>query len=558
MATLRTLFTSIGPVRLAVLALVTAASLGFIGWVATRVSEPTLALLYGDLDMGDSAQVVTYLESAGIPYRLEGGGTTVLVPANAVARSRVALAEQGVPAGGSLGYEIFDKNSALGTTQFIQNVNLVRALEGELSRTIRAISGVKNARVHLVLPKRELFSRQRQQPSASVLLDLRGGAGLGAPQVVAIQNLVASAVPGLTPDRISIVDSRGTLLSDGSSASDAGLTQAKDEERRLRFENRLSRAVEALLESVVGTGKVRAEVAAEMDFDRINTSEERYDPDGQVVRSTRSVEESGSNREPHGGPVTVADSLPDALLAGEEAGAAATSQENRTEEVVNYEISRKTINHVRETGVVKKLSVAVLVDGLYPEDDAGASSYQPRSAEELAQLTALVRGAIGYDADRGDTLEVINMQFAEIEPLSEAPDGVLLGLEKAELFRIGQLAALSVIAILVLLLVIRPVVSRTLDALSAGGGAGSGAGGGAGGRDARLQGRGAQPALEGPAAQRVEHHGQPRLEHADGGIDLDQVEGRVNASSLKSVTEIVEKHPEESLSIVRSWLHADN
>jgi len=393
---------NLGPMRIAVVGGVMLGLAGFFFWIISRLAAPQLELLYADLDMNDSARIVSQLESDQIPYELRNGGGAIYVPADLVPRTRVTLAEQGLPSGGSIGYEIFDKTDSLGTTNFIQNVNLVRALEGELARTIRSVDAVKAARVHLVLPKRELFSRERQEPSASVLLHMRGSNRPTQSQVVAIQNLVASAVPGLNPNRISVVDGRGTLLTQGfEDENSPAAVSAKADERREQYQSRLARTIEQLLAQTVGPGKVRAEVFADMDFDRINTSEEVYDPDGQVVRSTQAIEESTSNREGGGDlPVSVATNLPDASF--DPAGTSGTdASENRTEETVNYEISKKTINHVRETGIINRLSVAVLVDGTYGPGDEGPNSYHPRSQEELNLLATLVRSAIGFDVERG-------------------------------------------------------------------------------------------------------------------------------------------------------------
>lgn len=546
METLRVFVRTLGPVRLAVLGSVALALAGFFVWMIARAAQPPMSLLYGDLEIGEAAKITTQLDAARIPYQLSGGGSAVLVAADQVARTRMSLAEQGLPSGGSIGYEIFDSSDALGSTNFQQNVNLVRALEGELSRTIRGIADVKAARVHLVLPQRELFTRDKPQASASVLLQMRGRNRLTPTQVAAIQQLVASAVPALAAGRISIVDNAGTLLSEGNEGADpvAG-TAAKADQRRRELEHRLSRTIEQLVERTVGTGKVRAEVSVDMDFDRINSSEEIFDPEGQVVRSTQTVDQSGSNRQGASAAVTVATNLPDAQTAPP-ASEVETSAEKRSEETVNYEISKKVINHVREAGIIRHLSVAVLVDGISATDEQGAKTYQPRSPEELQQLTTLVRGAVGYNADRGDKVEVVSMRFAD-EQVAEAPaPESFLGLAKEDLFKLGEYVALLVLGILALLLVVRPIVAKAIDTvglppLSS--------------PNELLGASVANPALAAPAgAGAVGPDASGLLEEM---IDISRVEGRVKASSLKRVSEIVEKHPEESLAIIRSWLHSE-
>jgi len=550
METLRAFARNLGPVRLAVLAGVTLALAGFFVWMIARTTAAPQALLFGDLEATDAARIVSQLEAAKIPYQLGNGGTAVFVAAEQVARTRMQLAEQGLPSGGSIGYEIFDKSDALGSTNFQQNVNLVRALEGELARTIRSIGDVRSARVHLVLPRRELFSREKPEASASVLLQMRGHTRLSPGQVAAIQQLIAAAVSGLTPGRISIVDGQGTLLSDATDGADpvAGAA-AKAEQRRRQLESRLVRAIEEMVERTVGPGKVRAEVTADMDFDRIDSSEEIYDPNGQVVRSTQTVDQSGSSREGAAPPVSVSTNLPDANTAAP-SGEGAMNSEKRSEETVNYEISKKVVNHVREAGIVKRLSAAVLVDGTWTTDAQGVRVYTPRSDAELQQLTNLVRNAVGFSAERGDKVEVVSMRFVEPETTEEPSKAMLFGLEKEDLLRIGEYVALLVLGVLSLLLVVKPIISKAIESTPMPA---------MGPKAELLPGSAPMQALAGSNRIGIEgpHGGSADDDAIEEMIDLERVEGRVRASSLKRVGEIVEKHPEEALAIVRSWLHAE-
>jgi len=541
-------FRNIGPMRLAIMGAVVVGLIGFFIYLTTRLGSPHYSLLYSDLDLKDSARIVQQLESQNIPYELRQGGTSISVPGDKVARVRMAMAAQGLPSGGSMGYEIFDKSDTLGATNFMQNVNLVRALEGELARTIQTISGVRSARVHLVLPKRELFSRERQKPSASVFLSMLGNKRLDTEQVNAVQHLVAAAVPGLVPQHISIVDDKGTLLARGFEEEGTAAAAAKIEQRRRLFENRLGRTIEELLEKTVGFGKVRAEVTADMDFDRLTTTEEKFDPEGQVVRSTQTIEQSSQSRDAQGEPpVSVGTNLPDANVTPGENQSSQTA-ETRTEETVNYEVSKKVISHVREAGVVKRLSVAVLLDGLYDRAPDGKQVYKPRSKEELDLIAQLVKGAIGFNAERGDTVEVINMQFADVT-LPEKPIELFFGFSKQDLVRMAEILVLSIVAILVILLVVRPLISRAFEALP---------GAAAGLAEARmLAEQAAAPALTGPGGVPVPVEGAVEEEQFEELIDIDRVEGRVKASSVKKVGEIVDKHPDEALAIVRSWMYQE-
>ena len=559
----------LGPMRLAAMAVVAAGILAFFIYLTSRLATPQLSLLYGELDSRDSGQIVSRLDQMDMSYRLGGSGEQIFVPGDQVGRLRIAMAEEGLPSGGSIGYEIFDRAEGLGTTNFVQNINHLRALEGELARTIRSIGQVKQARVHLVLPRRELFSRERQTPSAAIVLTMRGNNRLERQQVQAIQHLAAAAVPGLQPSMVSIVDNMGTLLARGASKDDPQSAATTAEEMRASYESRLGRTIEELIERTVGPGNVRAEVSAEMDFDRITENVETYDPDGQVVRSTQTVEESSDSVDGQGAAaVSAGNNLPDSNLPGLGDGTTQQSRSARTEETVNFEISRTVKTYVREAGLVRRLSVAVLVNGSFTENADGELVYQPRPAEELEQIKNLVRSAVGYNPDRGDTLEVVNLRFSAVEtsPAMETTTD-FLGFGRAELMRVVELLVLGVLAVLVLLLVVRPLIGRVLDgSLSAGGGGGEMLPDPTGGRVALAgpAGMGAKAAGVGglaapPQAQAsLEDHSTDITKEIEQMIDLNMVEGRVRASSIKQIGEIIEKHPSEAVSIVRSWLYADS
>jgi flagellar M-ring protein FliF len=541
---------ALGPARLGLMAAVAAGSIAFFIYLTSRLATPGMALLYGDLDAQDSGQIVSRLEQMEVPYRLGGEGNQIFVPNDQVARMRIAMAEDGLPTGGSIGYEIFDRSEGLGTTNFVQGVNHVRALEGELARTIRSMAPVRHARVHLVMPKRQLFTRDQQEPTASIVLALNGSRRLENQQVLAIQHLVAAAVPGLKPTQVSIIDTNGTLLARGTQEGDLANTATTADEMRIAYETRLVRIIEGLVERSVGPGNVRAQVSAEMDFDRITENSETYDPDGQVVRSTQTIEEESGSQDGEGpAPVTIGGNLPDANLPdGNDQSSQSTAIRN--EETVNYEISRTMKTHVRESGVVRRLSVAVLVNGVVAEAEDGTRTYQPRGAEDLNQLAALVRSAVGFDEERGDTLEVVNLPFADLnEALSEDDGGGFLGLHEAQLMRIAEILVLGVVAVLVLLLVVRPLVGRVVE-------------GGIEGGPARLPGEtGPHAALTGPSGADDDDASSSSseivAEEIEQMIDLNKVEGRVRASSIRKIGEIVDKHPDEAVAIIRSWLYQE-
>ncbi len=537
---------SLGPGRLGIMLTVAASTIAFFIYLTSRLATPDMALLYADLDIQDSGQIISRLEQMEVRYKLSRDGSQIHVPSDQVGRMRVAMAEEGLPTGGSVGYEIFDRSEGLGTTKFVQNVNHLRALEGELARTIRTISRVKQARVHLVLPKRQLFTRDRQEPTASIMITTQGIQRLDKRQVMAIQHIVAAAVPGLKPSMISIVDSKGTLLARGGNEGDLAATGSNSEDMRIAYQTRLVRTVEELLERSVGPGNVRAQITAEMDFDRITENSEIYDPDGQVVRSTQTIEEKTGSSDAQGlPPVTVGGNLPDSTLLGAE-GAASSSTAQRSEETVNFEISKTIKTHVRESGVVRKLSIAVLINGTTGVTEEGEITYEPRSAEEMEQLATLVRSAVGYDEARGDTIELVNMHFIDPTAGLGDEDGGGFDFGGGQLMRVAEILVLGVVAILVLLLVVRPLIGRVVE------------GGREGGRIANEAG--SRPALAGPKMAETElgpSQSEVVAEEIDQMIDIGKVEGRVRASSVKKIGEIVDKHPEEAVAIIRNWLYAE-
>jgi len=537
--------------RLAIMGVVLIGMIGFFIYLATKFTTPQMGLLYSGLEGQDQSAIVAQLQASNVPYELRTGGTEIFVAQSQVGPMRMQMANKGLPAGGSLGYEIFDKQGTLGTTNCQQNISLVRALEGELARTIQSLNTVATARVHLVLPKRELFQRQQTQPSASVFLKMRGSQRLDAQQVSAVQHLVAAAVPGLLPRSISIVDDKGELLArgyEGDPATTPGLVSQRTDERRRTYESKTIHTVEKLLEKSMGFGKVRAEVTADMDFDRITTNEEIFDPDGQVVRSTQTIEQNRNSQDQEPLPVSVNANLPDGAGVGGDQ-ATRNASDNRTEEVVNFEISKRVVNQVRDTGIINRLSVAVLVDGAYELDANDDRAYRARTQEEMDMLVSLVKGAIGFDQNRGDVVEVINMRFADSELPPPPKLDLFFGMEKQDFLQIAEMLVILILAILVILLVVRPLISRAFEALP-----GAMSSMAEGGRMIADQAQLAAGALAAPPAPDGGAAEEDMFEEL---IDIDRVEGRVKASSVKKVGEIVEKHPDEALSIVRNWLYQE-
>jgi len=551
------LIRQLGPVRLAALAATGIAVLGFFIFLSSRLSTGGMALLYGDLDPQDSGQIIQTLQSKNIPYDIKAGGKQIFVPGDQVLQLRVSLAESGLPGGGSVGYEIFDDNQGIGTTNFVQNINLVRALEGELARTISAMRNVRGARVHLVMPRRELFSREKQEASASVVLQVQGSSRLNNEQVQAIQHLIAAAVPSMDPQKISVLDDRGQLLARGNGDSSSAAAGTA-EEMRVGFENRMRQAIIELLERTVGLNRVRAEINAEIDYDRVVENAEIFDPDSQVARSTQTVQENeNSSENDDQDTVTVQNNLPETEATAAGTGTSAASQVSRTEETVNFEITKTIRNRVKESGQIKRLSVAVLVDGKYIENDDGDKVWQPRAADELAQLETLVKSAVGFNEQRGDSVEIVNMQFVKLEPLEFDDGSLFLGISKEEFMQLAEILVLAVVGLLVILLVVRPVLTRLFESMPtalAGGQAGA-LGDQEGVALAQLTG----PEATADMAELLEEDEEEVEDESllDQMIDINQVEGRVRASSLKQIGEIVDKHPEEAIAIVRNWMYQE-
>jgi len=565
---------SLGTGRLILMGVVAAILLTAFIALSTRLSQPNMSLLFGDLSQEDSGQIVAMLDQQNVAYELRSGGAQIFVPEKQALRLRVTMATEGLPTGGSVGYSLFDKVDNLGTSSFVQNVNLLRALEGELARTIRDIEGVSAAKVRLVFPKRQLFTREKLKPRASIFVKLVGNRQLSNDQVNAIQYLVSSAVADLQPSDVTVVDKRGRLLSEPQLENKTGGAAA--DQQRAETELRLKNSIQAILEQSVGIGNVRVTVAADMDFDRTTTNSEIYDPDGQVARSTQSTEEVSSETESRDdSPISVNESLPETETG---LNGANVSSSSRTEETTNFEIARTVKTTVRDAAIVKRLSAAVLVNDIPTIAGDGTVSYEPRSSEDLQKIETLVKTAIGFDESRGDQVQVVAMQFAvDNDAFLETEENLgSSSLNKADYFRIGEILALVIVAVLLVLLVIRPLVSRllaqgpsdqqpspTLDVPAS---------------VPLLPGMTKQQIMENPdiisaveageisqsdfeqivAAAPTTAGTRMTLPDAGGeGIDIAMIEGRVKASSIRKIGELVDKHPEEAVAIMRSWMYQD-
>ena len=519
--------------RLVAIAGVTAGVAAVLAAMLLHLGGEPQALLYANLDPKEASQVTSALDQAGVKYELKGDGATITVPRDKVASSRLLVAGKGLVTSGSVGYEIFDSAPALGQTDFVQHMNQQRALEGELARTINAIQGVSSAKVLLNMPKRQLFEDDADAQASASIMITTAGRRLSAEQVRAVRNLVAGAVPGLKPERVAVADQQGELLAGAGEEGVAAQSGARNE-----AEERIRHTVMNLVDGVVGAGHSRVQVSADLDMNRVTTSEEKFDPDGQVVRSTQTTDDKSKELRPSSsGGVSASQNIP-----GAPPGAPATSDSSdsaKTDETTNYEISKTTRTEVQEPGQVKRLSVSVAVDGVTGAPVKGKPGpYTPRSPEEMARIEQLVKGAVGFDPKRGDQVTVLNVRF-------DPSAGDMAGATSAspfagtDMMRLAELGVMLAVAAMLILFVVRPLLK------SSGGAAGAVAQlQPMGGAAAVLAGASSQPLLGGPGGADLDQR-----------IDIARIEGQVKATSVKKVADFVDNHPEESVSILRGWLH---
>ncbi|GAU83493.1 flagellar basal-body MS-ring/collar protein FliF [Bosea sp. BIWAKO-01] len=546
-------FAKFGAARLAAMLAVTLALVGFFGFVMLKMSQPAMSVLFSDLSTQDVNAILKDLDTRGIKYELRSDGQTVLVAKTDVPRLRLDLAGKGIPSGGGVGYEIFDKGDAFSSTSFVQNINHLRALEGELSRTIRSIGRVQAARVHLVIPEKRLFERDREPPRASIALKLAGE--LDPAQVRAVRHLVASAVDGLKPERVSIVDERGRLLADGAQG-EQGLAGLGLDERQTAIEKRIKTQIEDIVASIVGQGRARVQVSATLDSNRIESRSETFDPESKVIRSSQNRTENSASNEAQNGAVTVGNELPGAQQQGQNA----QNQRDvsaKNEEVVNYEISRTTRTEVLEGGRVKKLSVAVLVDGSYTRGQGNELGYQPRSPEELERINQLVRTAVGFDQARGDKVEVVNLRFAEAPPaVADLTEQTMLqqlmSFTREDVIRLVEMGVISLLTLIVLMVVVRPLLKQVL----------------ASDKSVRpiptfmrngmamIQDDGtgdpASPRVVGPNGEVTAVEVEAPSERM---LAIAQIKGQLKAQSVEKIGAMVTQNPADTVAVLRGWIH---
>ncbi len=367
----------------------------FLSGVFKTISYGTL---YSDLPVDEAGEVTARLDEMGVDYKLSDGGTAIKIPSSKVYQTRINLASQGLPTGGSKGYSIFDKTN-LGMTDFIQKVNYRRALEGELARTISDIEEVRAARVHIVIPEKRLFAEDQEETTASVVLKLAGSGSLGKRQLSGITHLVASSVEGLEAQNITVIDNWGNLLSSVHGGDPMISLSATQLEMKKSVESYLEGKAQSILSSALGNSRAVVRVDAELDFDKVSRTMERYDPENTAVRSEERMESR------------LSDSSRTTGLDTAQAG----GNELNERIITNYEVSKTIETVASAVGNIKKLSVAVMIDGRYrdveTENGDIQNQYIPRDSAELSQLSSIVQRAVGFDSNRNDEFSIVNLQF---------------------------------------------------------------------------------------------------------------------------------------------------
>jgi flagellar M-ring protein FliF len=512
------------------------------------VNTSRMTLLVSDLDPHSYQQAIEELDRRKIPYRTDDSGGQIYVPDSDINAARGTLAKAGLSISGTTGYEIFDRGNDFSVTDFDQQVKLTRALEGELVRTIKSVRGITQARVHLVLPRREAFVRERREAQASVMLTLAGRQALSPEAVQSIVNLVAAGVPGLRPQNITVVDSNLHLLVQAGDADDPRMRSMQTEEIRRKTELRLSQGVELMLERSLGVGRVHAEASIRMNFDKVNETSERFDPDSTVIRSTQNVTSNNKTTDKTT-PVSLQNNLPNADAGGQTTG----TQEGRQEETTNYEITKTVRAIVRDQPQVERITLAVMVDGIDSVGADGKRAWKARDQAELDQIEKLVKSSIGFDEKRGDKVEVVSMPFVNTADEAQAAPAAQPGIDRGRLMNIVQIVAFSVVGIGVILLTARSVfagLARPPASIAVTGPASAAQI--AGGTGLSLE----QKIAAGGQRSIAEDGDAPPED--DEMITLNRIQGQMRSSSIRKVTQLVDRYPDATLGIIRGWIASDN
>ncbi|HEC06799.1 MAG TPA: flagellar basal body M-ring protein FliF [Thiolapillus brandeum] len=418
-------FSSLPAVRQIGLMVMLAATIALAVAVVLWSQAPNYSILYGNLSADDLAEVAGLLDAADVPYKVEHASGSITVPSSKVHQLRIRLATQGMPKGKATGYEVLDKETAFGQSRFLEKVRFQQALEGELANSIRSLDGVAEARVHLALPKESVFVRDRVKPEASVLLKLKGGQSLDKAQIAGIVHLIAASVPKMKPENVTVVDQQGRLLSEKETSSAIGLSNTQFEYTR-QLEDAYIHRIQDILSPFVGTAGIRAQVVADVDFTSMEQTRESFVPEKNLVRSEDIREEKNSLLDPMGVPGALTNKPPRSGTVATSAPVANTETSGNTSSHVvrNYELDRTIIHSRHAPGRIQRLSVGVVIDYRKKYLDGDKVESVPMTPEEIKHITALVKEAVGFDATRNDSVDVINLPFEslpQMEPAEELP-----------------------------------------------------------------------------------------------------------------------------------------
>ncbi len=511
---------------------------------------PNYSLLFGNLAPKDATEIIGALQQAGIDYKVDETTGAVMVPSAKVQEARMKLAGAGLPRSNSIGYELLEKETGFGTSREMEKARFHRALEGELARTIASLANIESARVHLATPKQSVFVRKRKKPSASVVVSLYPGRTLEKSQVAAIVHLVASSVPELESGRVTVVDDRGRMLSGLVNNAEMSLTSSQFDYTK-QLEEHYRQRVSDILEPILGMDNVRAQVTAVVDFTITEQTEERFNPDLPALRSEQVDEQATTQTPVQGVPGALSNQPPAAGTAPEQAtgtgadGAPAPTPLNTSKRATrNYELD-KTISHTRlSTGQLRQLSVAVVVDDLVAQGPEGEVIRTPRTPEEISRITELVKKAIGFDATRGDSVQVINAPFTVPPPAEPLPEPPLW--EQPWVWDLAKQVGGILVVLMLILFVLRPTMKRLtappvierIDGEAAGAEGAAGEGGAAGA--AVGGGEGGAPGLENRGADAL---GLPGPENYE--------------QTLEAARQMVEEDPKRVAQVVKNWVAED-
>ncbi|NBN64871.1 flagellar M-ring protein FliF [Microvirga tunisiensis] len=525
----------LGMKRLIALAFIGLATVLTVGLGAYYLSRPQMTALYTGLQGDDVNRIGSALQDAGIPYDVSSDGTAVMVSTGSAPRARMLLAERGLPRGGSSGYELFDDLGSLGLTSFMQEVTRLRAIEGELARTIQLMQDVRAARVHIVMPEKASFRRDQQPPSASVVI--RSDAPNDSRTADAIRHLVAASVPGMTPDKVTVLDTSGSLLASGQDPANASAGQMATLEAAVS--SRIQENIRKTLTPYLGLDHFQVSVAADLNTDKRRISETVFDPETRTERSVRTVRQNETSQNASTEtPTTVEQNLPEATVEAQN-GERSSEENQRREETVNYEISSKTIETSQEGYSVERLSIAVLVDRARLADSLGGSPDETALREQLTEIEQLVASSAGVSAERGDNIKVSVVDFFEgAGDLAPTPPLSITELLLRQSGNVINAVAIMTVAGLLIWFGLRPALAVLLPQRTE--------------RPAEI----AELSMTGEAEQLAQQFAEPRaLAAPDHTALLADMTNKINQSSIKKLESLLELDEEQSAAILKQWLY---